>query len=136
MLSGVPGTLVASGTFMLECTTPSHEIDISRAKWLMENYHHHTIDAPGVSKELAQNSLRAIIPVDAFVFVKGREKVTWVKELLPDYHVHNIEENGCPSLPTLRRRNRIEKCESVTANLNVELLHKWWCDIHANNVSF
>lgn len=130
MLSGVPGTLVASGGFMLECTTPSYEIDVTRAKWLMENHHQHNIDAPGVSLELAQSGLRAIIPMDSFVFVKGREKVRWVKELLPGYHVYNIEENGCPSLPSLRWSNGVGRYDPVTAQLNVYLLHKWW-----NNVS-
>lgn len=35
------------------------------------------------------------------IFVKGNEKVKWVKELCPDCNVFDIAEMGCPNLTTL-----------------------------------
>ena len=130
MLGGTRSSMVSSSVFILRWTTPYHELDVKSAKWLMKNHHGHSMDSCGVPLETALSGIRCVIPHASRVFVKGVEKVKWIKNLLPEYSVYNIEDKGCPSLPTLREKIGIEKNAPVTAERNVYLLEYWWREYH------
>lgn len=76
---------------------------------------------------------------DKRIFVKGGEKVIWIKELLgTECSVYNLENYDCPSLPDLEvnmKRNidiNTLCCKyhsNVCALKNVILLNKW-CEIN------
>lgn len=76
------------------------------------------------------------------IFTKGKEKVTWIRELLntsPDLYVYDLEDINCPSLTELYNKYKDLKdvyccaChDKICALKNVLSLRKW-CD---HNKSF
>lgn len=69
---------------------------------------------------------------DKNVYVKGLEKVQWIKEILPDNTVYNLEDKGCPSIMKLyaeyNESNLIFYClyhSKICAQKNVICLSKW-----------
>ncbi|XP_049779285.1 craniofacial development protein 2-like [Schistocerca cancellata] len=47
---------------------------------------------------------RTVLPYELWAFVKGLEKVKWIKDLLPECDVHNIEDRWYPSPPSSSRK--------------------------------
>lgn len=79
---------------------------------------------------------RLIKPVllDKTLFVKGYEKINWVKKLSPFCSVIDIEEQGCPNLETLCKKYDKDKkfnCfnhKNVCALKNVLCVKRWYYD--------
>lgn len=55
------------------------------------------------------------------IFVKGSEKIQWVKDICKECNVTNVEEMGCPNLKTLDEinYNNIKSIVSVSGDV-------WW----------
>lgn len=77
---------------------------------------------------------------DKCIFVKGSEKVLWLKNLLNTSDVYNLEDKKCPSLVTLNNSysnsSDILSCifhRNVCALKNVTCLNKWCIE---NNIFF
>lgn len=75
---------------------------------------------------------------DKCIYVKGLEKVLWLKSILQNDNIINLEDKGCPSL--LNLYNQYKDCkdlyscinhDSVCALKNVFCLNKWCSD---NNI--
>lgn len=68
---------------------------------------------------------------DKSIYVKGSEKVLWMKNIIDSANVFNIEDKGCPSLLTLSEKYEsvnVYTCmyhQSVCALKNVIYLEKW-----------
>lgn len=69
---------------------------------------------------------------DKCIFTKGVEKVLWIKEILKNHTVYNLEDNGCPSLLNLyeeyESENDVFSCmyhPAICALKNVICLKKW-----------
>jgi hypothetical protein len=59
------------------------------------------------------------------IFVKGTEKVTYVKKILPFVHnIQNLETLECPKISSIKYEDRFVKCEHKKhrANLHCALL--------------
>lgn len=72
------------------------------------------------------------------VYTKGYEKVLWLKDILQNSNVYNLEDNNCPSFENLfkiyERSSELKSCiyhENVCAYKNVFCLYKWCIE---NNV--
>lgn len=72
------------------------------------------------------------------IFAKGYEKVMWLKVILENKNVYNLEESSCPSLETLYKKystsSDIQSCvyhSNICALKNVTCLRKWCIE---NNV--
>lgn len=72
------------------------------------------------------------------IYTKGHEKVLWLKDILENDFVYNLEDNGCPSLESLAEKyvlsNDIQNCiyhSKICAYKNASLLNKWCIE---NNV--
>lgn len=66
------------------------------------------------------------------IFVKGFEKVLWLKDILNNKNVYNLEDKNCPSLVTLYNSystsSDIISCiyhSNMCALKNVSCLNKW-----------
>lgn len=69
------------------------------------------------------------------IFVKGCEKVLWLKQIIDNDNVYNLEDNDCPKLETLYENYLmspdIQSCiyhSNVCAYKNVSCLYKWWIE--------
>lgn len=66
------------------------------------------------------------------IFTKGCEKVMWLKEILGNDNIYNLEENNCPNLKTLYQKysmsSDIQSCiyhSNTCALKNVTCLRNW-----------
>lgn len=66
------------------------------------------------------------------VFVKGSEKVLWLRNILDHNNIYNLEYKNCPSLPKLYEQYKnspdIVSCmnhNKICALKNVHCLNKW-----------
>lgn len=72
---------------------------------------------------------------DKCVYVKGSEKVSWLRNIVNSTNVNNLEDKGCPSLLNLYKEyensHDLYSCinhDSVCALKNVLCLNKWRID--------
>lgn len=72
---------------------------------------------------------------DKCIYIKGLEKVLWLKNILNNNNVINLEDKGCPSLPSLYDQYKYSEdlysCiyhSSICALKNVLCLKKWCSD--------
>lgn len=72
------------------------------------------------------------------IYTKGHEKVLWLKNILENDNVYNLEDLGCPNLETLGKTylvsSDIRSCiyhYNICAFKNVCFLNKWCVD---NNI--
>lgn len=69
------------------------------------------------------------------IFVKGSEKVLWLKQIVDNDNVHNLEDMNCPRLETLHKNYLmspdIQTCiyhTKVCAYKNASCLYKWFME--------
>lgn len=69
------------------------------------------------------------------ILTKGSEKIIWLKEMLENNNVYNLEDRGCPNLISLYEKYKHSKnvfsCiyhHSICAQKNVTCLKNWCMD--------
>lgn len=72
---------------------------------------------------------------DKCIFVKGLEKIIWLRDILENNCIFNLEDKGCPSILSLYDRYKstpeISTCmyhSNVCALKNVKCLNRWCLD--------
>lgn len=85
------------------------------------------------------NSLKDVfksIAIDGDVYVKGKDKQKFIKNLLTEFNVNviNFEDLGCPNLSTLKQQTNLKVMKPCCFNhnpkhcayVNVHVLLSWW----------
>lgn len=77
------------------------------------------------------------------IYTKGKEKVSWIKEMLAEFsnhRIYNLEDWNCPSLSNLSKEENIIRdvyscaCHhNICALKNVLILRKWCVDNKVTN---
>lgn len=75
---------------------------------------------------------------DKCIYTKGYEKVLWLKDILDNDNVYNLEDKNCPNFDTLYKRystsSDIQNCinhSKMCALKNVCCLNKWCKETNA-----
>lgn len=119
--------------FLLQPPFPTHNLKFSERKqvrWIEKNRGMHWNDGYIRYEQLPLYIDEFLI--DKKILCKGLEKVCWVKQILDNMDVINLENWGCPKLLSLyeeyRNCNDIYNCifhSKVCALKNVLCLKKW-----------
>ena len=73
----------------------------SSNEWLSRNFHGLSWEQGDIPYELVSQVLEKALVNSNIIYVKGLEKKQWVKEILPNKFVYNIENFRCPALRKL-----------------------------------
>lgn len=85
--------------------------DKRKVQWLTKNFHHLEWNYGLVDYYELPRILQQVC-VQNTIYVKGLQKITWIKQWVPNAHVINIEDFDYPNLETLNNKykNSIKHC--------------------------
>lgn len=85
--------------------------DKRKVQWLTKNFHHLEWNSGFVDYHKVSEILQQICAHNT-IYVKGLEKITWIKQWVPTAHVINTEDFDYPNLETLKNmyKNSIKHC--------------------------
>ena len=76
--------------------------------------------------------LRKEIPAGSIVYVRGKDKANWLRQIVPEADVYNVEDEGCPSIKDMKGSvSKWPRCtchqhpKNVCALENAYLLREW-----------
>ena len=103
-------------------------------RWLEHHYHGLSWNAGCLPYKNVRNILMAHVGEATTIYVKGKAKVLWLRELLAptSLSIENLEDFGCPALHELRKAydclHHPHGSQFVCATRNVMILADWRAD--------
>lgn len=106
--------------------------DKKKVCWLTKNYHQLAWNSGFVNYSELPNILEKVCSQNT-IYVKGLQKIAWIKKWVPNAHVVNIEHFDYPNLETLinKYKNSLKHCNLHHKNCsttNVGILLSYFMD--------